>query len=166
MEETLSASGDNKPGYREPRHTPVSRNTRQVWEWSPRHKLLKCTVIEISRDSIINEEEYVIAATILGWLVVYYCCIILLMTHMKCFYYRWCLYYKPPLRQSYNPLPFKMQPSRFYSLLLLFYFTPRCEIGFPSAHLIGSSRPESHITFSARSHAGFFNEFGHEWFAL
>lgn len=33
---------------------------------------LNCAVLEISRDSIINEEEYLIAATIVGLLVVYH----------------------------------------------------------------------------------------------
>lgn len=32
MEATLPASGDYKSVYSQPRHTPVSRNTRQVWE--------------------------------------------------------------------------------------------------------------------------------------
>lgn len=32
MEATLSASRDNKSVYSQPRHTPVSRNTGQVWE--------------------------------------------------------------------------------------------------------------------------------------
>lgn len=47
-----------------------------------------------------------------------------------------------------------------------FILTRRCEIEFPSVQLIWSARLvlRSHITFSARSHAGFFNEFGHEWF--
>lgn len=31
---------------------------------------------------------------------------------------------------------------------------------FPSSHVISQPHPESHITFSARSHAGFLNEFG------
>lgn len=59
MEATLSASGDHKSVYSDPRHTPVRANSflgGLVFKL-----LLKCTVIEISLDSIINEEEYLIA---------------------------------------------------------------------------------------------------------
>ena len=125
MEATLSASGHNKSVYSAPRHTPVSRDTRQVWG----HKLLlKCTVIEIS---FYN-----------SWRGISNCC-----NHFCAYYYYYFLFYtccitagvfiiKPPLRQSYNPY-----------ILHWFYFTRRCEIEFPQ--LIWSVR----LVLKAISHS-------------
>lgn len=57
----------------------------------------------------------------------------------------------------------KTAPIAFFNLHNLFISPTSLfnrQLSFPSAHLIGPSHPGSHITFSARSHAGFLNEFG------
>lgn len=64
------------------------------------------------------------------------------------------------LYQSYNT---KWRIQSRHQNMFYFSYTCCCKIGFPS---VCSSPHLCLITFSARSPAGFFNEFGHEWSLL
>lgn len=78
----------------------------------------------------MNEEEYVIAATILGLLVVYYGFMIVLMTRLKCYITAVILIISRRCDKVTLPA-LKMQPSHFSALFFLILHG-RVEIEFPS----------------------------------